>query len=90
MGALQFIDALLEFLGQKNKRFSEVLRESYLTCVQVLQAAGDPRASEVLEMAFIHIQEMANKIKDPEMRGSFLENVPYNREIVRLWQEQGN
>jgi len=41
----------------------------------------------VLENGYAELQERANMIKDESMRQSFLENVPYNRELVRLWEE---
>jgi tetratricopeptide (TPR) repeat protein len=87
VGALELVDAILSYLEQ-GKGLYESLRVSYLTCIQVLQAAGNPRASAVLNDAYAQIQEMADKIKDVAMQQSFLENVPWNRELVRLWGEQ--
>jgi hypothetical protein len=54
----------------------------------VLDAAGDPRAREVLEKGYAELQERAEKITDEALRRSFLENVPWNRELVKLWEEQ--
>jgi hypothetical protein len=54
----------------------------------VLGAAGDPRAREVLEIAYLQLQERAAKIEEEALRRSFLENVPWNREIVKLWEKQ--
>jgi len=85
--ALKFVDAILEYL-EHNEGILERLRESYLTCVQVLQAVGDPRTAEVLEIAHTKLQDTSEKIEDQAMRRSFLENVPYNRELVKLWEEQ--
>jgi tetratricopeptide (TPR) repeat protein len=59
----------------------------YLTCYRVLQASGDPRAREVLTNAHTMLQERAHKIDDEDLRRSYLENVPYHREIVALWEE---
>jgi len=59
---------------------------TYLTCYQVLAAAGDPRTAEILDRAHAQLQEWAARIPDEATRRSFLENVPWNREIVRLWQ----
>jgi tetratricopeptide (TPR) repeat protein len=87
VGALEFVDPILDFL-ERGEGLYEVLREGYLICVQVLQAAEDPRAREVLEIAYVQLQEIANKIKDEALRRSFLENVPYNRDLVKLWEEQ--
>jgi len=63
---------------------SEPLRV-YLTCYQVLQANGDPRADDILEEGYRFLQERAAKISDEGERRSFLENVAANREIVGAW-----
>ena len=54
----------------------------YLTCYRVLQANDNPRAQSILDVAHQALQEQAVAITDQEMRRSFLENVPYHREIV--------
>jgi adenylate cyclase len=53
-----------------------------LTCYRILQANRDPRAEGVLATAHQLLQERAAKISDEELRRSFLERVPANREIV--------
>ncbi len=64
---------------------------SYLTASQVLQSSGDPRAGEVLARAHCLLQDLAARISDESLRRSFLENLPWHREIVALWQQaQGN
>lgn len=55
----------------------------YWTCYQVLQAAQDPRAREVLATAHHLLQERAANIEDSRLRRSYLENIPTHREIVR-------
>jgi predicted ATPase/class 3 adenylate cyclase len=59
----------------------------YLTCYQVLQALQDSRASAILETANQQLQEQASKIPDLDARRLFLENVPWNREIVAAHQK---
>ncbi len=59
---------------------------TYLTCYQVLVAAGNPRANEILSWAHTQLQEWAARCPDEETRRSFLENVPWHREILREWQ----
>jgi hypothetical protein len=54
----------------------------YLTCVRVLRAHEDPRAGGILDKAYRLLQERAARIDDPELRRSYLENVPYHREIA--------
>jgi class 3 adenylate cyclase len=58
-----------------------------LTCYRVLQAQSDERAAGVLETAQATLQERAAKTSDEAMRRSFLENVPYHREIAAAWAE---
>jgi hypothetical protein len=60
----------------------------YLTCTEVLRAVDDPRAEEVREAAYRLLQERAATIEDEGLRRSYLENVPYHREIVTLWEKQ--
>ena len=59
---------------------------TYLTCCQVLDAAGDPRAVEILAKAYAQLQEWAARIPDDALRRSFLENVAENQEIRRSWE----
>jgi tetratricopeptide (TPR) repeat protein len=60
----------------------------YLTCHNVLRAVDDPRAAEVLQAAYLLLQERADTIEDEALRRSYLENVPYHREIVAAWEEK--
>jgi tetratricopeptide (TPR) repeat protein len=60
----------------------------YLTAYQVLQANNDPRAKDFLKAGYDLIQERAARIDEESLRRSYLENVPYNREIVRLWERR--
>ena len=85
--ALGYVDPALNYLVSSEGLFGD-LRERFLICIEILQSTGDPRASEVLELAYVRLQDIANKINDETMRNSYLENVPWNRELVRLWQEQ--
>jgi tetratricopeptide (TPR) repeat protein len=88
-GALNHVNAILAYLeGGKGLGYGRGPTESYLVCVQVLDAAGDPRVREVLERGHAELQERAEKITDEALRRSFLENVPWNRELVKLWEEQ--
>lgn len=57
----------------------------FLTCYQVLQRCGDPRAAEMLSHAYGLLQERAAKIPHPEQRRSFLCNVPPHHQIVELY-----
>jgi tetratricopeptide (TPR) repeat protein len=59
----------------------------YLTCYRVLEAAGESRAREILATAHRQLMENAARTPDDRLRRSYLENVPWNREIARLAQE---
>ena len=64
----------------------------YLTWHQVLAAVDDSVAHEPLKRAYNILQAKASDIEEIETRQSFLENVPYNREIVAAyerWAEVG-
>ncbi len=56
----------------------------YLTCHDVLAAAGSPRAWEFLTTAHGLLRERAALLGDEE-RATFLANVPTNRAIVAAW-----
>ena len=56
-----------------------------LTCFQVLTAAGDPRADEVLVNAHAELLKRAECISDVPAREGFLQHVPHNREIGGAW-----
>ena len=53
----------------------------YLTCWKVLQAAGDPRASQARAAGQAWLAECARQINDPAIRESFLKNIPAHREL---------
>ena len=56
----------------------------YLTCHDVLAAAGSPRAGEFLTIAHQLVRERAALLGDEE-RASFLGSVPTNRAVVATW-----
>jgi tetratricopeptide (TPR) repeat protein len=58
----------------------------YLICYRVLDAVGDPRASEVVAEGHRILQERAANIEDEELRHSYLHNVAANREIAAVWE----
>jgi len=60
----------------------------YLTCHQVLAAAGSPRAAEFLDRAHALLSERAASLGDAE-RASFLANVPTNRAVAAAWAAAG-
>ena len=58
----------------------------YQTCYQVLEAAGDARAIQILQSAHSLLTKTADKIQDDALWRSFLENVPVHAEIMRLYE----
>ena len=53
-----------------------------LTCWRVLAAAGDPRAADILASACADLQRLADKIPDPSLRHSYLDNVAAHRNLL--------
>jgi hypothetical protein len=50
-------------------------------CYSIFQTLGDERAAVALEMALDVLKRTAAAIDDPEMRASFLNNVPVNQQL---------
>lgn len=65
-------------------------QEIWWAVCQIWEECGEAeRAREALVRAYRLVQEKADRISDPALRRSFLEQVPVNREIVRAWQARG-
>jgi class 3 adenylate cyclase/tetratricopeptide (TPR) repeat protein len=79
--ALALVEQILPSLGPSLVDNAEEGLRVYLTCCQVLQAAGDPRAQAVLASAQGLLQERAARLSNEAQRRAYLENVPFNREI---------
>ncbi len=85
--ALEHVAEIMHFLdgGGSLGSADEPLRV-YLTCYQVLNANQDLRARQILKAGYCLLTEQAEKISDPSMRRTFLEAVPYHREISAAWE----
>lgn len=59
----------------------------YLNCYFVLQAAGHPRSSEILEIGYRVMQQRLANIHDEAIRENFIRDITYNREMMAVWQE---
>jgi hypothetical protein len=59
----------------------------YLTCYQVLNACGDPRARDVLAVGYNLLQKRAAGIDDEQMQRTFLGNVIAHRELVAAFRQ---
>jgi hypothetical protein len=53
----------------------------YLTCYKTLKANKDSRAGDMLSEAKKLLEDQVQKIEDPDLQYSFLNNVNTNREI---------
>ena len=84
------VAAVLAYLdGEGSVSGMEDPFQVYLICYRVLQAASEPRAAQILEWAFDTLRAHVSKI-NPDVRRSFLENVPAHRELVQSYaHDQG-
>ena len=60
----------------------------YLSTYLILSKMGDGRANAILNTAHDMLKTRSNGIADPSARQAFLENIPYNRAIVSLWNQR--
>lgn len=90
--AVQQVDLILDDLAanQANATNQPAMLPLH-TCCLVLRAANDPRFPQVLAAAYNHLQNLADKIPNEDLRKSFLNNIPWHRGIAELWEaEQEN
>lgn len=89
--ALAHLSPVLVFLdgGGSLDGTDEPLRV-LLTCYQVLQATGDPRADHFLATASQQLAARAEKITDLDARRRFQQDIPYHRQILDAWERSGN
>jgi predicted ATPase len=80
------VEAILQYVATNPIDGVEEPLRLHLTCYQVLQACGDPRAAASLETAHRLLHQRAATITDPIERRSFFENLPVNREIVAAYE----
>jgi predicted ATPase len=59
----------------------------YLTVYLVLIANNDSRAEKILKSAYSLLQEQVSKIHEQTYQDMFIQNVPWRREIERLWKQ---
>lgn len=83
--AVAHVNAILSHLQTGNLHGTDEPLRVYLTCYQVLQAAGDGRAAAILNEAYNLLQERATGIENPALREKYVTAVPFHREIGQLW-----
>jgi tetratricopeptide (TPR) repeat protein len=81
------VETILEFLktGDLDGLMEPV--SVYLACWEVLDAAGDPRARQILAAGSDFLQVRAERQANPAIRQSLLENIPAHVQLMRLAQE---
>jgi predicted ATPase/class 3 adenylate cyclase len=80
-GALAHVETILAHLEDQTFGGADESLRIFLTCYRILRAAADPRADSILSMAFELMHARAAKLADESLRRTFLEQVPYHREI---------
>lgn len=88
--ALKQVNLILDYLEVSgiDEGENRIVMFPLYICCQVLQAANGPRYPEVLETAHNHLKNLAEKINNEDLRSSFLNNVPWNREILEMWEAE--
>lgn len=87
LSALAEVEAVLDFLAMHPLTGIIEPFRVYLTCYQILQHQQDPRAAEIVAIAYQRLHERAAAILDKELQRSFLEEIPAHRVLVRAVRE---
>jgi tetratricopeptide (TPR) repeat protein len=88
--AMQSAEELWSYLKKNGSSGMELPILSYLTCADVFREVEDTeKSAAATHEGYEVLMEMANKISDPDMRRSFLENVPEHRTMVEMWDRMG-
>ncbi|CAN5755859.1 adenylate/guanylate cyclase domain-containing protein [soil metagenome] len=88
--ALGYVHDALKILDECHGEGPDFPHRDYWACFQILQTTGEAAlAQHALQAANDLVMVQAEKISDPAMRRSYLENISYNMEIVRTVQEYG-
>jgi predicted ATPase/class 3 adenylate cyclase len=83
--ALAYVADILAHLAEGTLEGADEPLRVYLTCYEALRAARDARAADILDAAHTLLRERAARIPDAATRRSFLEQVPYHRQLIALW-----
>ena len=64
---------------------------SYVICADVFDALGDANtARKIITAGYNELKTRADKLSDPKAQQALLENDPFNRALVELWERTGN
>jgi hypothetical protein len=85
--ALDYARQTLAVLDEAGGEGPELPQRDYFACYQVMMAAGEEGIARVaLGCAYDLVMARADKIGDPALRQSFLEQVTINQEIVQEYE----
>ena len=88
--ARENVEQALAILDESRGEGAEEPQRDYYVCSQVLSRIGDVEgARRALRSAYDLIIARADRISDSEIRDSFLQRVPINRQIVEQARKQG-
>jgi len=85
--AQAYVNEILSYLETGQLEGSGERFSIYLTCYQVLQAAGDERAAPLLNTAHTLLQEQAARL-DATTRRLFMENIEAHRLLAQLAKQE--
>jgi hypothetical protein len=86
-GALHYIKEVLEFSESKAVRAGDISPRVYSIVYEALLTVGDPRAGIVLERACHQLQAEVDRLSSEATKLSFIQNVPYRRQLMAAWQK---
>lgn len=81
--ATAFAGRAFDALGRADLLGAIQPEEIYRTCWRVFVECSDDRAEPALAAALAHLDEMAGRIDDEELRNWYLHRIPANVEIAR-------
>jgi len=92
--AQQHVATITAWLEEQGVDGVELPIRVYLTCYHILEATAQQGvnqlryAQQILAAGYCLLQQRANAIQDEVMCQRFLQNVPFNRELLANWQAQ--
>ncbi len=84
--ALDYVEEILPHLTVHTFAGIVELIRIHLTCYRVLYLLEDPRATEILAMGYLILQERAAKITDKNLRKYYFENIIAHRELMTEYE----
>ncbi len=84
--ALQQVEEILAYLQNNSLNGTDEPFRIYWTCCEVLKKAGDVRRGPLLNQARQLLLQQADRMQDPALRRSFLENVTIHARLLAMAQ----